>query len=85
MTMKKDSTSFKVVVGFHAGYKGNEKPRKITMDGEELAVEHVLERRRIRDHKTGQLHEEFTCVVNKRLAKLSIYPEGQHYLTFLKS
>ncbi len=83
--MERSSTSRRVVVKFHAGYKGEEEPRKVISEEDEWAVEHILERKRIIDHKMGRSHEEFTCLVNKRLAKLSIYPDGQHYLTFLKT
>ncbi|MFC2165349.1 hypothetical protein ACFLT2_10175 [Acidobacteriota bacterium] len=83
--MKKNRDFRRVVVEFHAGYKGEEEPRKVIAEEDEWAVEHILERKRIFDHKTGRSHEEFTCRVNKKLAKLSIYPDGQHYLTFLKT
>jgi len=80
--MGKNSTSRRVLVKFHAGYKGEEEPREVIADEDEWAVEHILERKRISDQKTGQSHEEFTCLVNRKPAKLSIYPNGQHYLTF---
>ena len=83
--MGKNSASHKVVVKFHAGYKGEEEPRKVIVAEDEWAVEHILERKRISDHKTGESHEEFTCLVNKKPAKLSIHSNGQHYLTFLKT
>ena len=83
--MGKYSTSWKVVVKFHAGYKGEEEPRQVTAGETDWIVEQILERSRISDYKTGQSHEEFTCLINKKHAKLSIYPNGQHYMTFLKS
>ncbi len=83
--MEKHSASRRVVVKFHAEYKGEEKPKKVITDEEEWAVEQILERKRISDHLTGRSHEEFTCLINKKLAKLSIYSNGEHYLRFLKA
>ena len=82
--MKKNGTSLGVVIQFHEGYKGEEEPRKVIADGKEWVVERILERKRILDHKTGRSHEEYTCLVNKRLVKLAIFPDGRHYLTFCK-
>lgn len=81
--MNKNSDSLRVQIKFHAGYKGEEEPRTVMSDDAEWPVERILERKRISDHKTGQKHEEFTCLVNKKLAKLSTYPDGRHYLTFM--
>jgi len=83
--MGQNSASRRVIVNFHAGYKAEEEPRKIKADEEEWMVDAILERKRILDPKTGESHEEFTCIVNKKLARLAIYPDSRHYLTFLKS
>jgi hypothetical protein len=84
MRMKKNGTSRNVFVEFHAGYKGEEEPRKVLRSGNEWIVEKIIERKRISDHKTGRSYEEFTCMVDNKLAKLSVHSNGQHYLTFLK-
>jgi hypothetical protein len=83
--MVKISASQRVVVKFHAGYKGEEEPRRVIVAENEWAVEHILERKRVSDHKTGKSHEEFTCLVNKKPAKLFICSNGQHYLTFINT
>lgn len=83
--MEKNCVTHRVVVKFHAGYKGEEEPRKVIVDEREWTVEHILDRKRISDHQTGQSHEEFTCLIKKKPATLSIYPDGPHYLTFLKT
>jgi hypothetical protein len=85
MRMNKDGPSFRVVVEFHAGYKGEEEPRRIKADGDDWAVGHILERKRILYHNTGRAYEEFICLINKKQAKLTIYSNGEHYLTFLKT
>jgi hypothetical protein len=84
MNMEKNSPCRRVDVQFHSGYKGEEEPRTIIVDEKEWTVERILERKRISNSNTGRTHEEFICLVNKRLAKLSIHPDGQHRLFFLK-
>ena len=83
--MKKNNDSRRAVVQFHAGYKGEEEPRIVIMEDQEWTVERVLERKRISDQRTGQTHEEFTCLINEKLVKLSIYSDGRHYLAFAKT
>jgi hypothetical protein len=83
--MKKCDTLCKVLVRFHAGYKGEEEPRKVITGEEEWIVNRILERKRISDQITGRTYEEFTCLVNKKVAKLKINPDGRHCMTFLKT
>jgi hypothetical protein len=80
----KNNSHLRVDVQFHAGYRGAEEPRKVLTDEGEWTVGRILERKRIRDQSTGVTYEEFACLVNRKLAKLSIYPDGRHYLTFLE-
>jgi len=82
--MGKNSDTRRVIVKFHAGYKGEEEPRTVMAGEEEWTVADIRQRRRISNHETGELYEEFTCLVNTKPAKLSIFPNGRHYLTFLK-
>jgi len=80
--MRTDNKALKVVVKFRAGYKGEEVPRQVMLGNRKLCVDKIFKRKRILDSETGCVHEEFSCLLEGKEAKLSIRGAGEHYVTF---
>jgi hypothetical protein len=53
-----------VQVLFYSGYRGEEAPRAVIMDGREYRIEEVLTRERVLDSKTGETREVFVCRIS---------------------
>jgi len=68
-------------VMFYAGARGCETPRAVRVGGREVAVDRVLGRRRIRDARSGETVEEFSCLLENRVVKILVTDGG----CFLKS
>jgi hypothetical protein len=65
--------SKKVRVSFHSGYKGEETPRSVVLKDKEFPIDRILARKRILDHKTGEVREEYKIELNGRAAILKIH------------
>lgn len=48
-------------VEWYAGYRGQEKPRAVWVDGQRIEVEEIIWQKRIRSAKSGQTREVFLC------------------------
>lgn len=64
-------------VEFYSGSRAEESPRLIHCGGRDLAVEEVLERRRVKDAATGRVADEFTVRLASGTAKLRRGPSGR--------
>jgi hypothetical protein len=75
-------TSSKVKVLFYSGYKGEETPRSIIVDNEEIAVEKILSRQRVCDADTGRMTEVFTCQTGRGVVKIKELASGEWAVRF---
>ena len=57
-------------VEFYAGGRADETPRRIIYRGHAAVVERILERKRVMDKDSGIAGEEFTLILDGRVAKL---------------
>lgn len=67
----------KVRISFHSGYKGSEVPKTVILGRKEYAIEKILERKRVLDHKTGLKREEFTVEMENKTVILRVYESGE--------
>ncbi|MGD9346848.1 MAG: hypothetical protein PVH84_13350 [Candidatus Aminicenantes bacterium] len=72
-----------VKVKYYSGYKGEETPRSVLVEGEELPIDRILERKKILVPGTNELRREFTIQLKGRLAVLKISSSGLGELTEL--
>ncbi len=79
----KQGQSHKVKVRFYSGYKGEEKPRSVLLEGREISVDRILERKRIVDSETGESRDEYTIELDGKRATLKIPNSGECELTYL--
>lgn len=68
---------------FYEGYKSKETPRAIFIGNREFKIDRVLERKRIRDEKTGKISEVFTCEMEGQRVKIVLQDSGKFELTYL--
>lgn len=57
-------------VEFYAGSKAEETPRRVHCQGKDMNVDEVLGRRRVMDKASGRTTEEFTLVLDGRIARI---------------
>jgi hypothetical protein len=50
-----------VRVECYAGYKGDETPRAVVLEGERLEIVKVLSRKKVLDRDTGQVRDTWRC------------------------
>lgn len=53
-------------VKFYSGYKAQETPASIIINGTEYPIEKILSRKRVCDQKTGKISEIFECRIGKK-------------------
>jgi len=75
-------TSSKVKVLFYSGYKGEETPRSIIVDNEEIAVEEILFRKRTLNARSEKGLEAFTCKTRRGIIKLQELASGEWVVRF---
>lgn len=69
----------------HSGYKGEERPKSIIIDGEEHLVESVVRKEVIEDFKTRERRTIFWCEVNREFFKITHRASGEWEVAFLPS
>lgn len=74
----------KVKVKFYSGYKGEETPRSVLIEGQEFVISRILERKKILDPKTGEVRREYTIELKDGLAVLKISSSGACELADLR-
>jgi len=65
-----------VEVKFYSGYKGEETPRSVLVEGEELPIDRILERKKILDPETNEVRREYTIKLSDKRAILKISSSG---------
>jgi hypothetical protein len=78
----KQGLSHQVKVKFYSGYKGEETPRSVCLEEEEIAIDRILERKKILDSETSEAREEYTIKLKGRKAILRIFGSGACELVF---
>lgn len=68
---------------FYEGYKGKEAPRAVFIRNREFKIDRVLDRKRIRDEKTGKISEVFTCEMEGQRVKIVIQDLDKFELIYL--
>jgi 2-oxoglutarate dehydrogenase complex dehydrogenase (E1) component-like enzyme len=82
--MKKKSTECaRFEIRFYEGYKGREIPRAVVIGRREFKIDEILERKRALDHKTGESSEIFTCLMEGKPVRITLYDSGRFDLTYL--
>jgi len=79
----KSKPARKVKVIFYSGYKGEETPRTIIVNNEEIAVEEILFRKRALDSRSERVLEAFTCRTRRGIVKLRELAGGEWLARFL--
>ena len=72
-------------VEFYAGYRGQETPRTVVIDGARLAIESVLSRKRTLDRTSGLRRDVWRCRLadgRKVTVELLEGGSGRAYLSF---
>jgi hypothetical protein len=77
---KKDST-FKI--RFSEGYKGREIPRSVVLGSKEFVIEHILERKRVQNSKTGMTSEVFLCQMEGQMVRITVQESGGFEIDYL--
>lgn len=67
----------RVAVSFYAGYRGEETPRAVDMDGRKFTVDEVLTRSRELDQKTGTISEVFRVRMAGRVLRIRRAGSGE--------
>jgi hypothetical protein len=67
----------KIRVSFYSGYKGEETPRALFIEGQEHPIEEILERRRIEDRTSGQTFDLFVCKAAGKILKIRMEKSGE--------
>ena len=68
---------------FYEGYKGKETPRSVIIGNREFKIDRVLDRKRIRDEKTGKISEVFICEMEEQKVRLIIHDSGKFEIAYL--
>ncbi|MBN2345802.1 MAG: hypothetical protein JXO51_05370 [Candidatus Aminicenantes bacterium] len=66
----------KISVSFHSGYKGEETPRAVFIEGREFPIEEVLERKRILNRASGRVFDLFVCRIAGKKVNIKADPSG---------
>lgn len=66
----------------YSGYKGEERPKAIIIDGEEHLVRDVIRREAIEDFKTRKRQTVFWCEVNREFLKITHCASGEWKVAF---
>jgi hypothetical protein len=80
---KKPHNGNRFELRFHSGYKGNETPRAVCIGSKEFKIDRVLERKRVRDHRTGTESEVFICLMEGQRIKIIFRESGNFELIYL--
>lgn len=72
-------------VVYYSGYKGQETPRAILVEGKEVAVEKVLSRKRVIDPDTGKMVDLFICQVAGRTVEIRKDEAGRSEIFYRQS
>lgn len=89
ISMKRDDDpvrsklSQKVRVLCYSGYTGEETPRAILVDDQELAVEKILSRKRIWDAESGRIREVFAAKTGRGTVEIERDENGEWTVVFL--
>jgi hypothetical protein len=72
-----------VSVECYAGYKGEEEPRAIVLEGQRFGVAGILSRERTLDGSSGRLREAWRCRLSDgRVATLELLEPGAWRVSF---
>jgi hypothetical protein len=83
MPYAKDGSFKKAKVHFYSGYKGEETPRAIIIDNEEVVVQETLSRKRTFNAHSGEVQEIFICKTKQGIVKLRELAGGEWLVRFL--
>jgi hypothetical protein len=75
------TSSQRIIVHFYAGYKGEERPQSILMEGQKYPVE-ILSRKRCLDQNTGKHYEVFLCRAAGKKARITRDETGEYDVSF---
>jgi hypothetical protein len=59
-------------VEFYSGYRGQETPTSIIIQGTEYPIDEIISRKRISDQKTGDVSETFECRSGRKHFRIEI-------------
>ncbi|MFW6139851.1 MAG: hypothetical protein ACOC5S_00670 [Acidobacteriota bacterium] len=78
MSQKKNLNSAEkpLQVKFYSGYKSQETPRSIIIEGMEHVIRKIKERKRILNSETGEIFNQFVCQTDKNIFVIKV-PENQ--------
>jgi hypothetical protein len=66
----------------YSGYKGEERPKAVVIDGEEYLVESVIRKELFEDYETRKRSTVFWCEVNRKLLKITRCAAGGWKVAF---
>ena len=75
--------ALKFEVKFYSGHKGDETPRSVIMGQREFKIDEVIERKRVRDLKSGKSYEVFKCKMEGEMVEIERHESGQWGISFL--
>jgi len=81
--MKKQKKSSVFELRFYEGYKGRETPRSVVLGNKEFIIEKILERKRIRNPKTGKTIEVFVCKMKGQKVRIVLQESGLFEIDYL--
>lgn len=81
--MKKPKNSSAFELRFYEGYKGRETPRSVVLGNKEFVIEKILERKRIRNPKTGKTLEVFICKMKRQKVRIVLHESGRFEIDYL--
>ena len=79
----KDLKGNRFALTFYEGYKGKETPRSVIIGNREFKVERVLDRKRVRDERTGKCCDIFTCEMGGERVRLIIHESELFEISFV--
>jgi len=68
---------------FYDGYKGKETPRAVLIGSRQFKIDNILERKRVRDERTGRSSEVFTCKMEGQRVRIVIHDTSHFELIYL--
>lgn len=64
-------------VKIYSGYKDDERPRAIVIDGKEFLIEKILYKEMVEDFKTRERKTIFICLCNQKYYKITKLANNQ--------
>ena len=64
-------------IKFYSGYRGQEVPRSIIIEGKKHIIKKIKEQKRILDSETGEVFNRFVCQTDNKIFSIKVPESGE--------